>query len=150
MFEAPLTFILTLALINKLHTTVKDKKKQLIRLSKRTTGSATAVINHVLRDNNIDRNIKAVVSDQVKTLEMISLASAGGAQGLVTVGYNYHPVFVDVASKEDKEYALQSEMAILQTAVEQVRRMGYRKGTNAVCMLFIADGFSGLPVTMTI
>lgn len=150
MLNSPLTFVLTLALIDVCHTTVKDKKKQLIRLAKTNTGSAAAVINHVLRNNQISSNIQDVISDQVKTLERISIASACGAQGLVTVGYKHHPVFIDVTCKEDKEYALQSEMAILQTAVEQVRRMGYHKGTNAVCMLFIADGFSGLPVSMSL
>lgn len=150
MLNSPLTFVLTLALIDVCHPTVKEKKKQLIRLVKSTTGSAAAVINHVLRNNQIGNNIQEVVSDQLKTLEMISIASACGAQGLVTIGYNYHPIFIDVTCKEDKDYALQSETAILQTAVEQAKRMGYRKGSTAVCMLFIADGFSGLPVSMTL
>lgn len=147
MFETPLTFVLTLALISRLHPTVKEKKKQLIKLSKRATGSAALVLNHILRDNHIDRNIADVVSDQVQTLEMIAIASAGGAQGLVTIGYNYHPVFIDVASVEDKVLALESESAIIQTALESARKMGYPKGTTAVSMLFIADGYTGIPVS---
>lgn len=148
ILNSPLTLVLTLALIDACHPTVKEKKKQLIRLLKTNTGAAATVINHVLRNNQIGSNIQEVVSDHLRTLERISIASACGAQGLVTIGYKHHPIFIDVACKEDKDYALQSETAILQTAVEQARRMGYHKGSTAVCMLFIADGFSGLPVTL--
>lgn len=144
----PLTFMLMLALISRNTPSVKDKKKQLIKLVKKSSGNHEAALNHILRNNEIDKNIWTMINDQREIIESINMYRAGGALGLITVGTTYHPIFIDVCCEEDKELALESERSIIRSALHQVKCYEYKAGTRAVAVLFAGDGFSGIPVEM--
>lgn len=143
-------FVLQLALVNKFHKDVKSKKKQLLRLIKQHSGTRRDIISHVIRNNRISQNIDEVVQDHVGAIDNINIYRAGGAVGMITVNRNYHPIFVDVVEEEDKEYALTMEMGILETAFGEILKMGYTPGTTAVAVMFKGDGFSGIPLSVTL
>lgn len=144
----PTTFFLMLSLISNSNESIKDKKKRLIKIAKRATGSHSSIINDILRNNNIVENISSACSAQLELFRLIDTLRDGGAQGVVLAGGEYYPIFVNIASEEDRVYSYEREVTIVTSASSQVAKgLPHLVGTSCTGMMFREDGFSGIAVS---
>ncbi len=147
MNYTPETFFLILSLISKSQQSTKDKKKTLIKLAKKSSGSQLATLNDVLRDNNLVANITTVCDAQIEFYRLVNVMRDGGAQGVIIVGDAIFPIFVNIASTEDKLYSYTQELQIIASASTQIG-IGQPPAVGTLCtgMMFKEDGFTGIAI----
>lgn len=140
-----LTTLLILSLITNSDKAIKEQRKLIIKLAKKSTGVVNSLLTNVLNAPNLRKEVVTICDNHAELVEAISVYRAGGAHGVVITDDQTLPVFVLVKNDEDKTLALESELGIIRAAAKQVLNYGYNPGDPVTIMMFAGVGFSGLP-----